>query len=31
VAAIVKAYTDAGKPIPEEFSQRVPGARDVAS
>ena len=31
VAAIRKAYTDAGKPIPEEYSQRVPGARDVAS
>ncbi|TWT15895.1 LLM class flavin-dependent oxidoreductase [Reyranella sp. CPCC 100927] len=29
VAAIQKAYTDAGKAIPEEFSQRVPGARDV--
>jgi len=30
VAAIQKAYTDAGKAIPEEFAQRVPGARDVS-
>ncbi len=29
VAAIRQAYIDAGKPIPEEYSQRVPGARDV--
>lgn len=29
VAAIRKAYTDAGKPVPEEYSQRVPGARDL--
>ena len=31
VAAIRQAYIDAGKPIPEEYSQRVPGARDVSS
>jgi limonene 1,2-monooxygenase len=30
VAAIRQAYIDAGKPVPEEYSQRVPGARDVA-
>jgi limonene 1,2-monooxygenase len=30
VAAIRKAYTDAGRPVPEEYSQRVPGARDIA-
>jgi limonene 1,2-monooxygenase len=29
VAAIRKAYTDAGKAVPEEYSQRVPGARDL--
>ena len=28
VAAIAKAYTDAGKPIPEEYKNRVAGARD---
>ncbi|MCW5745975.1 MAG: LLM class flavin-dependent oxidoreductase [Alphaproteobacteria bacterium] len=31
VAAIRKAYTDAGKAIPDEYAQRVPGARDVAT
>ena len=30
VAAIQKAYTDAGRAVPEEFAQRVPGARDVS-
>jgi len=30
VAAVQKAYTDAGKAIPEEFARRVPGARDTA-
>lgn len=29
VAAIQKAYTDAGKPIPEEYRARLTGARDV--
>ena len=28
VAAIAKAYTDAGKPIPEEYKTRLAGARD---
>jgi limonene 1,2-monooxygenase len=28
VAAIQKAYTDAGKPIPEEYRTRLSGARD---
>ncbi|MBM3621022.1 MAG: LLM class flavin-dependent oxidoreductase [Alphaproteobacteria bacterium] len=28
VAAIAKAYTDAGKPIPEEYKTRLTGARD---
>jgi len=30
VAAIRKAYTDAGRDVPEDFRQRTPGARDVA-
>jgi limonene 1,2-monooxygenase len=29
VAAIAKAYTDAGKPIPEEYKTRLAGARDA--
>ena len=29
VAAIQKAYTDAGKPVPEEYRARLTGARDV--
>jgi limonene 1,2-monooxygenase len=29
VAAIRKAYTDAGRDVPAEFAQRTPGARDV--
>ena len=28
VAAIAKAYTDAGKPIPDEYKTRLAGARD---
>jgi limonene 1,2-monooxygenase len=28
VAAVAKAYTDAGKPIPDEFDARLLGARD---
>ncbi|MBV9832913.1 MAG: LLM class flavin-dependent oxidoreductase [Alphaproteobacteria bacterium] len=28
VAAIAKAYTDAGKPVPEEYKSRLAGARD---
>ncbi len=31
VAAITKAYTDAGRAVPEEFRARTPGARDVTS
>lgn len=30
VAAIRKAYTDAGREVPEDFRQRAAGARDVA-
>lgn len=30
VAAIRKAYTDAGRDVPEDFRQRAAGARDVA-
>jgi limonene 1,2-monooxygenase len=29
VAAIQKAYTDAGKPVPEEYKTRLAGGRDV--
>ncbi|MBX3502374.1 MAG: LLM class flavin-dependent oxidoreductase [Rubrivivax sp.] len=29
VAAIAKAYTDAGKPIPDEYKTRLAGARDA--
>jgi len=29
VAAIAKAYTDAGKPVPEEYKTRLAGARDA--
>ena len=29
VVAIQKAYTDAGKPVPEEYRTRLAGARDV--
>ncbi len=29
VAAIAKAYTDAGKPVPEEYKARLAGARDA--
>ena len=29
VAAITKAYTDAGKPVPEEYRTRLQGARDM--
>jgi limonene 1,2-monooxygenase len=29
VGAIAKAYTDAGKPIPEEYKTRLAGARDA--
>jgi hypothetical protein len=28
VKAIEKAYTDAGKPVPEDFKMRLLGARD---
>jgi limonene 1,2-monooxygenase len=28
VQAIAKAYTDAGKPVPEEYKSRLAGARD---
>jgi len=31
VAAIRKAYTDAGRDIPPEYRDRTPGARDVES
>jgi limonene 1,2-monooxygenase len=30
VAAVQKAFTDAGRVAPEEFRARTPGARDVA-
>jgi len=30
VAAVKKAFTDAGRDVPEEFRARTPGARDVA-
>jgi limonene 1,2-monooxygenase len=31
VEAVKKAFTDAGRAVPEEFRARTPGARDVAS
>jgi limonene 1,2-monooxygenase len=31
VAAVKKAFTDAGREVPEEFRARTPGARDVVS
>jgi limonene 1,2-monooxygenase len=31
VAAVKKAFTDAGRTVPEEFRARTPGARDVAN
>ncbi len=31
VAALRKAYTDAGRPIPADFAERAAGARDTAS
>ena len=31
VAAIRKAFTDAGKPVPKEFLARTPGAADVGA
>src|SRR6185436_16652640 len=30
VAAVKKAFTDAGREVPDEFRGRTPGARDVA-
>ena len=30
VAAVKKAFTDAGREVPDEFRNRTPGARDVA-
>ena len=31
VEAVKKAFTDAGREVPEEFRQRTVGARDVSS
>jgi limonene 1,2-monooxygenase len=31
VAAVQKAFTDAGRAVPDEFRARTPGARDVAN
>jgi limonene 1,2-monooxygenase len=31
VEAVKKAFTDAGRAVPDEFRARTPGARDVTS